>query len=200
MTQAPVPVADGGEHHPPGTRPKRQWRTIASAAIISVSVIGSAILVSQEASSSESESALEFGINGYLQPGNDNAGLSPLHYVTSEGPVSIQNGGQIPINQNLQATATISPYPPDSFHMDVDLYLTTSENQPVIDAEVAAEWDMVVMWHGPFETEFTNVGEGHYVASFDLFMFGPWQLITSFQLPGQANTNEVELSVYVWPG
>jgi hypothetical protein len=165
-------------------------------AVLTVSAVGFIMLVSQEAPPTAGESP----IADYLRPGANDTSLTRLHYVTAAGPISIENGGVIRLGENLQMAVATSPYPPSTFQMEVDLTLTTLDNQPINDAGVLATWDMSVMWHGPFETQFENRGDGHYVADFDLFMFGPWQLIASFELPGHQAPEPVELSIYVWPG
>ena len=92
---------------------------------------------------------------------------------------------------------SISPFPPADFHVDVGIELTR-EGQPVTEAAIDTIWDMIFMNHGPFETQIPHVGQGAYRASYDFFMFGPWQLDTTVRLPG-SEPIDFAISVYVWP-
>jgi hypothetical protein len=93
----------------------------------------------------------------------------------------------------------VAPYPPTSFEADVDMYLMTAAGEPVIGAEIDIMYDMMLMEHGPLQALPTELGNGHYLASYDLFMFGPWVLDTYIKVPGQEKSVSVPISIYVWP-
>jgi len=117
--------------------------------------------------------------------------------ITTSAPDA--NGASIALADDLQVAVTVTPFPPTTFDATVDLLLTTADGTPIVDAEVITVWDMAVMWHGPFETRFANLGDGHYLARFDFFMFGPWQLETQVRVPRHAPVDDISISIYTWP-
>ncbi len=120
-----------------------------------------------------------------------------IKYLVGDGWVPIPNGGSVPIDGGMSVTVTLDPYPPVDFACRADLYLTR-DGAPVTDAEITVVYDMFIMGHGPFDTTFENRGDGHYVADFDFFMFGPWELLPTVRVAG-GSTAEFTLSLYIWP-
>lgn len=117
--------------------------------------------------------------------------------VGDSGPIGIRNGEAIDLGDGLEAQLTVSPYPPADFDVDVAIQLRV-DGVPLTDATVATTWDMVFMYHGPFSTEMNHSGQGRYIASYDFFMFGPWELQTRVERPDGA-ASEFAVSIYVWP-
>jgi len=172
-----------------------------SAGVVAISAVGLVIGLAEESSLASRGPVADSTSVNFLQPGGGGGvqGAARLHYEAGGESVAIANGGQVPLGQDFQVAVTTNPYPPASFDIEVDLYVTTLDGTPVVDAEVVSVWDMVVMWHGPFETRYTNLGNGHYLASFDMFMFGPWELVTYFSVPSQSESIPITLSIYTWP-
>jgi len=156
---------------------------------------GSLIIIQQSEQASEAGSAEDF-----LQPAPaiDEA-PSRIKYLDSDGrAVELPNGGTILLDNGLHLEVFVAPYPPTDFSADVDFYLTTESGEPVTDAEISITWDMVFMTHGPFSAQPTHIGGGHYLAPFDVFMYGPWEFDTRIARDGEPSANAV-MSIYVWP-
>ncbi len=128
----------------------------------------------------------------------DVAGLPRLRYITpATGEVRLDNGDAIPLGDDVFLTIEMTPFPPTAFDVEVELSLTRN-GEPITDAAIDTMWDMIVMGHGPFETQIPHISNGTYSTSYDFFMFGPWQLDTELQIPG-ADPIEFAISIYVWP-
>ena len=99
--------------------------------------------------------------------------------VTINGEtVYIKNGGQVVLGGGLVAEIFIDPYPPSTLRAWMDVYLT-QDGEPVTDASIGLEYDMLAMLHGPFWGEAEKLGGGHYLFILDYIMFGAWdQLLT----------------------
>lgn len=129
----------------------------------------------------------------------EDRGLDRLTYEIGDERVVIPNRGTIPLSDDLLLQVEISPYPPTTLDLDVLLFLSTATGEPIVDAEIDTLWDMTLMYHGPFQTQFTNIGGGQYSAFFDLFMVGPWGLDLDITVPAYDDIGSVSLIVYVWP-
>jgi len=127
----------------------------------------------------------------------DDDGPRRLSYLVGDGWMPMDNGGAVPLDNGLEITVTLTPYPPIDFAARAD-FLLTRGGVPVTDAEISLVYDMFIMGHGPFEAVAENVGDGHYRSDFDFFMFGPWELIPTVRVPGVPST-EFTLSLYIWP-
>lgn len=126
------------------------------------------------------------------------AGIPRIRYITPvTGGVRLNNGDVIPLGNDVLMTIQVSPFPPDTFDVGIELALTRN-GDPITDAAIDTVWDMIVMGHGPFETRIPHVSGGTYSNSYDFFMFGPWQLDTELQIPG-IDPIEFSISIYVWP-
>ncbi len=187
---------------PQGFRgPGSRLRILAVIAILSLSSTGFVMLSAAEAPNAAADFDLfDSSSSDFLQPAaGSEEGPDRIKYLSDDGPRSLANGGVVPLGANLQMGVTVSPYPPNTFDIDLDLYLTTTDGEPVIDADIVAVWDMTVMWHGPFDTPFTSRGDGHYVAPFHFFMFGPWQLVTRISVPDHDLIDDLAIDIYTWP-
>jgi hypothetical protein len=198
-----VPPQSAGTASGPVPTSHSRLRLAAGITIVALSAVGMLMLGFGEPTQGsildvavDESSSLDF-----LQPvGGDAAGgPARLKYQSGDDAGSISNGGIVPVGDGLQMAVTVSPYPPTSFDVVVDLQLTTPDGSPVDDAAIRATWDMIFMYHGPFETEFEAVGDGHYTAPFDFFMFGPWELLTEVDAPSHQPPGELAISIYVWP-
>lgn len=130
-----------------------------------------------------------------LQPANKPT--SRIRYQAGGDTENLANRGIVPLSNGMSVQVTVSPFPPTEFTTDIEFTLTDAAGGPVTDAVVNAEWDMVMV-HGPFYSSFEHVGDGHYrAASFDFFMYGPWQLETTIATP--AGDAAFKLAVFVWP-
>lgn len=169
------------------------------AGIVALSVTGFFFMAAAETSALEAGS--DFTSSDFLTraPSTNTDGPARLRFVGPEGVEVLQNGETIAVGEDLFVTVSVSPYPPSDFNVDVDLHLTDATGTPVTDASVTSDWDMIFMFHGPFSSSFAHVGAGHYTASFDLFMFGPWEFVTDVNTPAHEEPETLTLSIYVWP-
>lgn len=143
----------------------------------------------------EQESNEFSALDEFLQP----AQRARIKYELDGDTESLRNGGVITLADDLQMEVSLSPYPPTFFDIDIDIRLTTTDGEIVDDATISTIWDMDVMPHGPFTTEFRDIGDGHYSASFDFSMFGAWGLDTHISHPTLDSPDDVSLVIYVWP-
>lgn len=187
---------NGDKRHPEGISGRGLGnRLLTALAVTAVSASGFLLLLATEAPATASDSpSIDF-----LQPGQDQGDGGRLKLATANGTRSIPNGTVLSLDGDLQMTLTVSPFPPTSFDVNVDMYLTDGSGSPVTNAEINVVWDMIVMWHGPFETGFVNQQNGHYTGSFDMFMFGPWEFVTNVSVPGQTQLEPTTFSIYLWP-
>ncbi|MGI9648971.1 MAG: FixH family protein, partial [Acidimicrobiia bacterium] len=132
-----------------------------------------------------------------LQPGNTATESSRLRYLTDGDPAGLANGGLIDLPDGSRLQVFVSPFPPTEFSTDIEFLLTSEAGDPITDAVIEAEWDMIMV-HGPFQSTFRHTAAGRYQTdTFDFFMFGPWQLAMTIDRP--AGSTSVKLAVYVWP-
>ena len=126
------------------------------------------------------------------------AGIPRLRYITpATGEVRIDNGDAIPLGDDVLMTVNVSPFPTNTFKVDVELIITR-DGVPVTDAVIDTVWDMIVMGHGPFLSTVPHASNGTYAVSYDFFMFGPWQIDTDLTIPG-IDPIDFSISIYVWP-
>lgn len=179
----------------PMSRPEFRNRLLTTLTVLAVSASGFLLLLANEAPATAADSpSIDF-----LQPGQGQGDGGRLKLASATGTRTISNGTVLSLGENLEMTLTVSPYPPTSFDVNVDLYLTDGSGSPVTNAKINVVWDMIVMWHGPFETGFVNQQDGHYTGSFDMFMFGPWEFVTNISVPGQTQLDPTTFSIYLWP-
>lgn len=177
-------------------------RLAAAVAIVFVSTIGFLMLLLTEDLAASGSSLSDLSSSGDFLERDAAAelrGLDRLTYQIGDERVVIPNHGTIPLSDELVLGVEVSPYPPTSFDLDVQFSLATVEGEPITDAEITTIWDMTVMHHGPFETQFSNAGGGRYAAFFDLFMVGPWGLDLHVAAPTYHESENVSLIIYVWP-
>ena len=124
---------------------------------------------------------------------------SRIKVLIDNSPVPVTNGGLIPNGEDMKVEIFISPYPPTGFNVDVDFYITTADDEPIVDAEIFVEYDMMFMLHGPFFTSPKSLNNGHYISSYDFYMYGPWVLETFITAPSYVSSSEIPISIYVWP-
>ena len=133
------------------------------------------------------------------ETGDDDSAFPRLQYsIEDSGAVRLANGGAIPLGSGLELFVDIDPYPADRFDVDVRYRLQRADGAPIDNAVIDVVWDMRFMLHGPFETRMDAFGEGAYAASYDFFMFGPWYLDTTVEVPGVPPI-ELTIDIYVWP-
>jgi hypothetical protein len=195
-----LPTA-GGAPAVPDAKPRgpvqRLLVVVATAAIVVLSSTGFALLTVAE----QPERAGRSSIDDYLIQDAAVAKAEPsrIKYLTPDREVPINNGGTVALSEELNLTVSVRPYPPTTFNIDVDLLLTDASGAPVDGATVTSEWDMVFMWHGPFDAEFQPLGDGRYTAAFHFFMVGPWKLVTRVTAPGYQEPDPLSLFIYIWP-
>lgn len=176
------------------------WRLLvvaATVAIIVTSGTGFAMLIMAEQPALDGRSS----VDDYLTQtaAVTKAEPSRIKYLTPDREVPIDNGGTVALSEDLNLTVSVRPYPPTTFNIDVDLLITDASGDPVDGATVTSEWDMVFMWHGPFDAEFQPVGDGRYTAPFHFFMVGPWELVIHVTAPGYQEPDPLSLFIYIWP-
>ena len=185
---------------PASVRTDRRLRLVSAAVILVLSAVGFLMLASQAPAgfAEESEEDSLSSLGEFLQPALTTE-TARIRYEVGDLVEFLPNGGVVPLSDDLRLEVAISPYPPTKFDIAVDLRLTTAAGVAVGDAAIAGTWDMPVMPHGPFTTDFVNAGDGHYVASFDFFMFGPWEIVTDISSPSHETPTDLPISIYVWP-
>jgi len=184
-------VASGGESRPPGPDATTNPRTSS----ISADVTTKGQQVISQVPVGDAPSNAEEALTRREGP---IAGIPRIRYITPvTGEVRLHNGDVIPLGHDVEMVIQVSPFPPNTFEVGIELTLTR-HGKPISDAAIDTVWDMVVMGHGPFETQIPHVSDGTYVVSYDFFMFGPWQLDTELQIPG-IDPIEFSISIYVWP-
>jgi hypothetical protein len=140
-------------------------------------------------------------IDGFLTRDPDRA-ATELPWIQVQGPDglrSFDNGGVITLANSIDMSVELSPFPPSTLALDMDLYLTDVGGNPLRNATVAADWDMSLMPHGVATTEFHTNGDGHYTATFDPSMFGPWVFAIRVVAPGYERSQDVSISINLWP-
>lgn len=146
------------------------------------------------------DDATSFSSSDFLTQAGNGADTGParIKYLADSGVVELANGAVVRID-GMDVVLTVSPYPPSDFDVDIELSLTDESGEVITDAVISADWDMAFMWHGPFHTDFIPSGNGVYRASFDLFMFGPWEFETRIATPGTDQHRDLTFSIYTWP-
>jgi len=176
---------------------RRTRRVPIVVAILAVALGGTGLLMLQGGSNSDGTASGVSSSSDFLQAVSP-TGIPRIRVWMNGHATSLQNGDAIAVADDLMLAVTIDPYPPTRFDVDVDLLLTAPDGTPVADAGLAVVWDMVIMGHGPFRTDFENAGAGHYRSHLNLFMFGPWDLDleidASYDLP-----DDLSVSLYIWP-
>ena len=175
---------------------------VAASLIILASMAGFLMLLFTEDLAASGSSLSDLSSSGdFLEQGDTQSrvDLDRLRFRIEDDPVAIPNHGVVPLEDGYQVEVAISPYPPTRLDLNIDLFLTTDAGTPVAGAIAGAVWDMTIMAHGPFTTDLTGTGDGHYVAPFDLFMVGPWELNVTIEIPDTQTEQHITLYVYVWP-
>ena len=124
---------------------------------------------------------------------------SNLYLILDDGNIPIENGDSHQLSNELEVQITVDPYPPIglSAHLVLDLYLTNRFGTPIKDADISLRYDMFDMTHGPFEPLMINRGNGHYLASLDLIMFGAWGIETSIRTSIQSEPFQLKNAIIV---
>ena len=177
-------------------------RLIASLVIAVLSATGFLLLAFTEDLAASGSSLDDLSSSGdFLErdPTAEKYDFERLTYELDEVQIEMPNHGLVPLADDLALEVAVSPYPPTTFDLDVELILRTAAGEPVTDAFISTVWDMSIMYHGPFHTDFVPGGDGSYTAFFDLFMVGPWELDLTIAVPGAGNPQQVTIRVYVWP-
>ncbi len=123
------------------------------------------------------------GAFDFLKPADDQPGVTASSLAGDKGTLAvivdnewvfIKNGGKVNLEQGLSVELFLDPYPPTKLRAWLDLYLTR-DGEPVTDAEAGITYDMLGMFHGPFDFAAENLGGGHYLFTIDYIMFGAWE-------------------------
>jgi len=102
--------------------------------------------------------------------------------VTVNGKiVYIKNGGQVVLGDGRVIEIYLDPYPPTTLRTYMDIYLEEN-GEPLDDASIGMEFDMLSMVHGPFFGEAEKVGDGHYLLTLDYIMFGAWDQTVTIRI------------------
>ena len=176
------------------------WLRIVGALVIAlISVAGFVFLAASEGAAAADTDSLTPADYLVRENVSGNEGPARLKYAGPQGTEVLENGGSLALDDDVFLQVFVTPYPPSTFDVDVELRLTDAGGRPIDDATITADWDMIFMWHGPFPARFDHVGDGRYSTSLDLFMFGPWEVVTNVAIPGYEPFDDVSLSIYVWP-
>lgn len=138
----------------------------------------------------------------YSQPGVPASSIAGkdhrIETVYNDQRIALRNGGRINLGDGLSMEVFVDPYPPTRLKAWVDLYLTREpDGQPVTDAEISMEYDMLFMYHGPFKATADNLGDGHYLFTLDYIMYGAWDQGVEIRLPDERY--ETVLIVIAYP-
>ncbi len=88
----------------------------------------------------------------------------------------MENGGRVPVSDDFVAEVFVSPYPPD-WNTDLHLFLLhKTDFEPVKDADVDLDYEMVWMDHGVDTQVGRKVGDGHYLLPLSFLMYGDWNI------------------------
>lgn len=177
----------------------RSRAALVASALVAASLVGFVLLQTTETRASEQ--ATSFTSADFLTQTGDAVSTGParIKYKAPTGIEELDNGSTIALSDDIDVTITVSPYPPSDFDVSVELLLTDANGAPINGAALHSDWDMIFMFHGPFESDFTALGDGRYAADFDLFMFGPWEFATSVATPGSVEPETLTFSIYTWP-
>lgn len=104
-----------------------------------------------------------------------------LNLTINGETIYIKNGGQVVLGDGLVAEIFVDPYPPSTLRSWLDIYLT-QDGEPVTDASIGIEYDMLAMLHGPFWGEAEKLGGGHYLFILDYIMFGAWDQAVTIRM------------------
>lgn len=174
-------------------------RRVASVGLLLASAVSIWIVAAQQ--QARADAAIGETSTEFLTPLAGSGPRTPPR-LTHIGPVSegpLDNGAEVVLSDTLRARVFVSPFPPSNFDITVEIQLIDIDGNPVETATMSTEYDMAVMWHGPFYGTYEYAPEGRYRVDLDLFMFGPWELTTSFSVPGHPGLDDLTLSIYVWP-
>ena len=101
-----------------------------------------------------------------------------LGFISARGedPVAMENGGRVPVSDDMVAEIFVSPYPPD-WNTDLHLFLLRkSDFEPVKDVNVDLDYEMVWMDHGVDTQIGSKVADGHYLLPLSFLMYGDWNI------------------------
>jgi hypothetical protein len=102
--------------------------------------------------------------------------------VTVNGKTTyVKNGGQVVLGNGRVIELFVDPWPPSTLRAYLDIYLEEN-GEPLEDASIGIEYDMLAMVHGPFFGSSDNIGAGHYVVTMDYIMFGPWDQAVTIRI------------------
>ena len=102
--------------------------------------------------------------------------------VTVNGQiVYLKNGGQVVLGDGREIEIYLDPFPPTTLRTFMDIYLTEN-GEPLDDAGIGMEYDMLAMVHGPFFGEADKIGGGHYLLTLDYIMFGAWDQTVTIRI------------------
>lgn len=133
---------------------------------------------SQETTATPAASTTSADDFGYVPESSIDTQDKRLNVTLNDETIYIRNGGQVVLRDGLAVEIYVDPYPPATLRTWLDFYLTKG-GEPVTNASMGMDFDMLAMEHGPFWSEAENLGGGHYTFTLDYIMFGPWdQLVT----------------------
>ncbi|NQW18268.1 MAG: hypothetical protein HQ478_12365 [Chloroflexi bacterium] len=116
-----------------------------------------------------------------------------------EARTPLRNGGAIRLADDLMAEIFIDPYPTNTLTAWLDLYLHDGSGEPVKGADVAIDYDMFSMAHGPFSGSSQDSATGHYIFRLDYIMFGPWAQLLQVQAPNSKEEHRLEVTIVAVP-
>jgi len=96
---------------------------------------------------------------------------------------------------NLTVSLFSNPNPPIRGNNAFEAFVTDAQGQPVSDAKLSFDIDMTNMSHGKNVVTASPLGEGHYSATINLFMPGPWRVIVIVERAGQTETARFDFNV-----
>jgi hypothetical protein len=98
-------------------------------------------------------------------------------------------------NGELYVWIYSNPNPPIRGENVFEAVVTDANGQPVTDAKISFDFDMINMSHGKNIVEATPLGEGHYAGKVHFLMPGPWRVIVAIERSEQTSTIRYDFNV-----
>jgi hypothetical protein len=108
----------------------------------------------------------------------------------------LRNGEVVSLADGLDVKVFVDPYPLSGTSAWFDLSLS-KEGQPIGDAEISMEGQMVYMNHGTYRVKGKSAANGHYVLAVSYAMAGTWRQRFTIRVADQQY--ELPLVVTVYP-
>jgi hypothetical protein len=114
---------------------------------------------------------------------------TPNPNVTQASPLGGKQNG------DLFVWIYSDPNPPIRGGNTFEAFVTDANGQPITDAKITFDIDMINMSHGKNVVDATSMGEGHYIGNVHFLMSGPWRVLVAIERSGQTSTVRFDFNV-----